>query len=232
MDINKIIQENIFIIFIIAFLIYYFIIIKHDLRSVFFILIFLIVIFILYNKEKVKEEKKNTGIADFMDKKEANLDKHEIPTDKFIAIHKLPDNLKYLKKSDELRKIIFELKFVENYDKGLYEKIIGYLEYFLAFHYKVMIGKYKFDHYFPILKDLRIEILNSMKNIIFNIPRSRSSYLPDDNLEQFIDDKIILVQSITYKYMKTLFHKYKNSHMSYNPPYENDKMNNNYYHIY
>ncbi len=232
MDINKIIQDNIFIVFIVAFVLYYFVIIKRDLKSVFFVLALLLIIYTLYDKERKKEERRNTGVVDFINMKESKLDNLEIPTDKFITIHKLPDNLKYLKRCDNLRKIVYELKFLEHYDKGLYDKIIGYLEYFLALHYKIMTGKYKFEHYFPILKDLRIEILNSMKSIVFNIPRSKSSYLIEDNLEQYIDDRIILVQSITYKYMKTLFHKYKNKHMDYNPPHENDSMKNNYYHIY
>ncbi len=232
MDINKAIKENIFIVFLIAFLIYYFIIIKRDFRGVFFIIIILLIVYTIYKQQRDKEEKKSAGIDDFLDKREKMLDKREIPTDKFVSIHKLPPNLKYLKRSEDLRKIIFELKFVEKYDYGLYEKIIGYIEYFLALHYKIMTGKYKFEHYFPILKDLRNEILNSMKSIIFNIPRTRSSYLVHENFEQFIDERIILVQAITYKYMKSLFHKYKNNYMDYNPPFENDTMKNKYYHLY
>lgn len=232
MDITKAIQENIFIVFLIAFLIYYFIVIKRDFRGVFFILSTLIILYVVYDKQRTKEEKKNSGIVEFIENKEKTLDKSEIPTNKFVSIHKLPGDLKYLKRSDDLQKIVFELKFLEKYDKGLYDKIIGYLEHFLILHYKIMTGRYKFENYFPILKDIRNEILNSMKSIIFNTPRSKSTFLDKDNVEQFIDDKIIMVQAITYKYMKSLFHKYKIKHMNYNPPFENDMMNDKYYHIF
>lgn len=237
MDIYKEIKTHILIIFAILFFIYYNIFVNNDPKSIFFIFAILIVLYSLYSKKKEEEETKTANIVSYMDNIEKTLDHdYEVPENKIFAIHKTPRNIKYLKRTEDLRQIVYDIKFLEIYDEALYEKIISYIEYFLKIHYKVMLGKYEFELYFPVLKDTRNEILNSMKTIYFNIPNI-STILYIKNMDVYVDERIIKMQSITYKYMKALYHKYNKSNtnrssFSYQAPFENDMMKDKHYNIF
>jgi hypothetical protein len=91
-----------------------------------------------------------------------------------------------------------------------------------------MLGKYEFNLYYPVLVDIRNEILNDMKSVYFNIP-TISTILVIDNLDTYLDAKIRLVQSITYKLLKLLCHKYRKN---YKPPYGIDKTKNKHYALF
>jgi type IV secretory pathway VirB4 component len=94
-----------------------------------------------------------------------------------------------------------------------------------------MIGKYEFEFYFPILKDVRNEILNTMKTIYFNVPK-KTRILDIEDIDSFVDERISLMQAKTYKYMKVLFHKYQKKHVFYQAPFEHDGMKDKYYHVF
>lgn len=232
MNIYKEIQNHIFIIFIILFFIYYNLFVTRDLKAIFFILAILTILYFLYVKQKTESDNKSLDIISYMDNIEKKIGHdYEVSENEIFPIHKTPRNIKYLKRTEDLRQIIYDIKFLEIYDKALYEKIISYIEYFLKIHYKVMLGIYNFNLYFPILKDIRNEILNSMKTIYFNIPNI-STILYIKNIDLYVEKRITTMQSITYKYMKVLYHKYNKSNLSYQAPFENDTMKNDHYHIF
>jgi outer membrane lipoprotein-sorting protein len=186
----------------------------------------------LRSQQKKKAEKKSANIASYITTKEKQIaTDSEIPENKIYFIHKTPRSLKFLQKTQDIRQIVYDLKFLEIYDKSLYEKILSYVEYFLKIHYKVMIGKYEFDYYFPILKDVRNEVLNTMKTIYFNIPK-KTRILDIEDMDSFVDERIALMQAKTYKYMKVLFHKYQRNHVFYQAPFEHDRMKDKYYHVF
>lgn len=232
MDIVKDIKDNTFIVFLVCFIVYYFVVVNKDPKGVFFIMVSFIVVYSLYAREKARNEKKNASVDSFITAKEIGLNGHEIPEDKTLYVHKLPRNLKFVKKTKEFRDVLYDLRFLEYYDFAMYEKMLAYVEHFLRLHYKVMIGKYDFEHYFPILKDIRNEIMNTMKTMVFNTPSLNSTYVDVADLEAFIDERVIVMQSITYKYIRSLYHKYNKVHMSYNAPYENDVMKDMHYHVF
>jgi len=235
-------KKHIFIVFLIGFILYYNLFINRDINGVFFMFVILIVLYIIYINKKTIDEKKNSNLNKHINDFEKILDHdYEIPEDKIYFIHKTPRNLKYIKKNDDIKQIIYDIKFLKIYDQALYEKIVSYLEYFLKVHYKVMLGKYDFELNFQILKDIRIEILNSMKTIYFNIPNI-STIIDIKNMDNYIEQRIIKIQSITMKYLKIAYHKYKKnnidgfgkfvSHMSHEAPFEYDEMKDKHYNIF
>jgi hypothetical protein len=186
----------------------------------------------LRNKEKAKKEKQNANVSKYISKLEQELnDDFEVPDNRIFFIHKTPRSLKYTHQSQDIRQIIYDLKFMEIYDKALYQKLVSYVEYFLKIHYKILIGKYEFDYYFPILKDIRNEILNIMKTICFNTPdKSRILYIK--SIDNYVEDRIVMMQAKTYRYIKILFHKYQRDHMTYQAPFENDTTKDAHYHVF
>ena len=232
MDIIKDISDNTFIAFIGAFILYYFIIVNKDPKGVFFVMVCFIVVYATYAREKTRNEAKNAGVVKFMIEKEGNMNGREIPENMNMYVHKLPGNLTYVRKTKDLRDILFDLRFLEKYDLALYEKLLALVEHFLRLHYKVMVGKYDFEQYYPMLKDIRNEILNTMKTVVFNTPSLQSTHIDVPDLESFIDEKVALMQATTYKYMRSVFHKYNKKHMSYNAPFESDGMKDTHYHVF
>jgi len=221
------IKKNIFIIFIIAFLLYYNICVNTDTKGIFFIIVIIIVLYVFYYQKIQVEEKKNSNVNKQINDFEKTLDHdYELAENKIYAVHKTPRNLKYIKQTQDIKQIVYELRFLQIYDEELYEKIVSYIEYFLKIHYNTMLGKYDFGLYFPVLKDIRNEILNSMKTIYFNIPNV-STILDIKNIDNYVEQRILRIQSITLKYLKILYNKYKSlktSFMRHEAPFEYDKM--------
>ena len=158
----------------------------------------------------------------------------EIADPKNFRIHKTPKNLKYLRTSPHLLKTMYDLKFINMYDKALYNKLLSYMEYFMKIHYNMMVGYYDYQTYFPIIKDLRFEILNMLKVTTFNLPK-QSTVLPIDDLDKYMDEKLAFIQARTYKYIKILHHKYGNSKRStssYESPYDFDPGSDQYYNMF
>ena len=102
-------------------------------------------------------------------------------------------------------------------------------------HYKMMLGKYDFGLYFPIIKDIRGELLNTMKTIYFNIPK-QSKVLSIPDMDVYVDKQIELVQAFTLKYLKILYHKYAKTQQAlgvgYKAPHEHDRYKSDMYHMF
>lgn len=178
-----------------------------------------------YIKAYRTREKKRNNQESFMSATEKELsDDHEVPENKIFYIHKSPRSLRYLRRHKELQQAVFDLKFLQIYDRALFNKIVTFIEYFLKLHFKVMIGKYEFSMYYSVLRDTRSEILNSMKSAHLNIPDvSTILYIAD--IDEYLERRIRLVQAVTYKLMKLLCHKHG---AGYKPPLENDAFDEHY----
>jgi hypothetical protein len=215
-------QQNLFFVFVIVFILYYITIIKFQKKALFFTLIIIAVLFALYQQRVDKEKKQMNNVSTFISNVEDSLiHDSEIPEDKVFPLHKVPKKLSFIKKFPDFQQLLYELRSLKTYDKSLYDKIVSYIEFFLRIHFKVMIGKYDHKLYYPILKDIRNELLNTTKTIVFNVPN-------DSSLEKNTEH----LKNITYRYMKTLYHKYPLSHITYKAPFENDTNKNNHYHAF
>jgi len=235
MNIYKEIEKNYFIIFIILFFLYWILVINKDYNGFFFIIIILTMLLIFYIKNYKKNEEKNSNILSFIDEKDKQVsNQYELPENIIFEIYKTPKKIIYIRKNEEVKKILYDLKFLEIYDKSLYEQIFSYFEYFLKIHYNVLIGKYDINLFFPILQDIRTEILNKMKTIYFNTPNISTIIELDENpnIDIFIEKQIAKVQAFTYKYMKILYNKYNKFHLSYQAPFEFDSMKDTMYFMF
>lgn len=190
-----------------------------DMSSRFLVLMTCVVVgYILYQQQKTEMDK-NRNMKVILDKKENELsDDFEVPENNIFHVHKTPRNLKFIKRHSEFMHVIHDLRFLNIYDRALYNKLISYIEYFLKIHYKIMIGKYEVELYLGMLKDIRSEILNIMKSIYFNIPNV-STILYIDNLDDYVEKRIKTVQALTYKLMKVIGRKYQKN---VKPPFDHD----------
>ena len=210
-------EHNIFISFVVIFLITF---VNFQQKTRFFVLVIVFIIFIIYNRNT---QKPNNNINTYISNIEKELPREtEIPEDKIFSIHKIPTNIQFIKKNIQIQKLLYDIRFLKIYDRPLYDKIISYIEYFFKIHYMIMTGKYNSNLYFSTLKDIRHELLNTMKTIVFNVP------VIDDVLEKTLES----IRAITFRYMRMLYHKYPTSHMFYKAPFELDNQKNNLYHIF
>jgi hypothetical protein len=234
---KKLDNTDIFIIFILAFLVFYLMSIRGDRYTIFF-LGALIVVMIYYFYMRLQNDEKMPNLQQTIETMETTFSQgaskdFEIPNDKVYFIHKRPRNLKNIKRTADIRNILLELKALEVYDMGLYDRIVTYTEYFLNVHYKIMLGKYDFELYFPILKDIRKELLNLLKSYCHNIPRV-SKIRDIENIDVFLEKQTSLMQAKTYKYIKIAHHKYAKmqSHSVYKAPFESDPRDDILYNVF
>lgn len=230
-------NTDVFIIFVVGFVSFYLISVRGDRYLVFFGgALIAVVAYYYYSRLRNNEAKPSPQqIVDIMETKfsqGASRD-FEVPNDKVYFIHKRPRNLKNIKRTADIRQVLLDLKALEVYDQGLYDRILTYTEYFLNVHYKIMLGKYDFDSYFPILKDIRKELLNLLKSFCHNAPRV-SKIRDIDNIDVFLERQTALMQAKTYKYIKIAHHKFAKaqSHTAYEAPFESDPASDIHYNVF
>jgi len=219
--------KNIFIASIV--ILFFLIFIVNSVEQGFFFIIILAVIGYFYYLQYQKINKTTNTTSSLMETLEKELsDKHELSDTNIYPVHKTPKNIRFLKKNEEFQQILYDLKFLKIYDNALYNKLTSLIEYFLKIHFKIMIKKYDFDLWYPVLKDIRAEILNTMKSIYLNIPNvSTILYIKD--LDVYLEKRIRIVQAITYRFIKIVCHKYNKS---YKPPHEVDFTQDSHYALF
>ena len=222
------ITSNIIVVFLITLYFYYLIVIDKDPTKIFFSIVILFVIYVFYTRQKTEEASKENDVDNFMKEMEKYLSaEHEMNAEIF-TVHKTPPDLRYLKRNNDLKQILYEVKFLKIYDFESLSKTIAYLEYFLKIHYNIMIGEYDYDLFYPILRDIRRALLNIMKSTTFNIPNT-STIMDIPDIDKFLNKRIFRLQAITYKYVKILHNKFRRPT---NMPLENDPMSSNHYSMY
>lgn len=225
-------SRDIFIGFIVLFILFYIVVIQKDPKLLFFVATTLGILYYM----RIKERKKGRVVSNNVDRQIEKLEQrltreYELPDTRIFSMHKTPRSLKYIKRTDDIRQILYQLKFLNIYEPSLYDRLVTYSETFLKIHYKMMLGKYDFKTYYPILQDTRNELLNIMKTIYFNVPNI-STILDIPDLDKVVDDTVTRMQAKTYKYIKIVYHKYAGSEVIYQAPFQHDPMKDNVYDIY
>lgn len=232
-------KDNIIILFIALFVIYYMSIVIKDYKGLFFIIILFIIIYTqsntlktFFDKNNINTKKLFTTSSDtinnilslFLDKKEKEINDNKNGIEEDIYYIRNPlKNIKFIKNSDEITNELLKLQIIEKYDNDLFNKIIYLLEHFLRLHYKIMMEFYSFEQYFNTLKDLRSHLLNSIKSIVYIMPKAN---------ETLINDIFDNIEGITHRYIKILQLKYKKTHLTETAPHEYDPYKDNKFNIF
>jgi hypothetical protein len=190
--------------------------------------------YLLWYEQSKKKKKMQGSLKQFIAELEKDVQNLQINYDKVFQVHKAPKKLKFIRKNTNISSLLFELRFMELYDYGSFLTLVVYLEFFLKFHYGVMIGKYPYDHYIQVIKDLRHEILNISKAFIFSVSPRSSTLKHIKDLDQFMKQWHDSLVSLTNKYLVILNNKYlKNKPYLAHPPYEYESYNHSqYYEMY
>lgn len=225
-------QVSPFWIFVLSFYVFFIVVIKRDVYGIFFVLCSLIIFGIMLVSSQQKQSTKLATKSYFLEEMEKELQgDFEIPS-KVFQIHKTPRSLKYLKKNVQLADTLYELKFVKTYDQALYFKILTFTEAFIKIHYNTMIGKYDYKLNITVLRDIRKEILNMLKSTTFVLPKV-STILDFKDLDAVISKNTKVIQSLTFRYIRALHHKYADRHYTAtDPPEDHDKAKEERYELY
>lgn len=182
------------------------------------IIMFIIILYFMYlydfqnrftNKDFKNIDEIITDHSEEFINKELELiqeDEYYIDSNDIYPIYKKPKKFLFLKKDKYLEKILYDLRFIQKYDKGDYLKLIILIENFLKTYYNLIIDRYDID-YIDILLDIRKEILNIMYNFKVDAPQYDKKKRYVHNL---IQDNIVKMQSYTYQKIKNINKKYPN----------------------
>lgn len=182
------------------------------------IIMFIIILYFMYlydfqnrftNKDFKNIDEIITDHSEEFINKELELiqeDEYYIDSNDIYPIYKKPKKFLFLKKDKYLEKILYDLRFIQKYDKGDYLKLIILIENFLKTYYNLIIDRYDID-YIDILLDIRKEILNIMYNFKVDAPQydKKKRYV-----HNVIQDNIVKMQSYTYQKIKNINKKYPN----------------------
>lgn len=137
----------------------------------------------------------------------------DITYDDIYPINKVPKRFMFVKKNIYLTQIIFDLKFLERYNKDGFYKIIVLLEYFLKYYYKTITDEYDYKTVIPMLLAIRSKILNLLTEQAFSVPIEMNLPLlryDIPNTDEYINLIKRKIQAYTYKKIEILSNKNKN----------------------
>jgi hypothetical protein len=127
----------------------------------------------------------------------ANIAPTELVLENVYKVHKSPKTFKYILKHDDVLSVLHTLRFMRNYDAAGFDKITVLSEAFFK-EYDRMIQRredYPCDSHFPVLVDVRTELLNEISRAHYNVP---------ERYTNTIDIAARTMQSITYKVIKVM----------------------------
>ena len=204
---------------------------KNVVLIMFLILLYFIYLYDIFgklnNKElKNKEELINEHTTKIIDKeiKTHNNNNHYIDNLNIYPIYNKPKKFIFLKNDKFLEKILYNLRFIESYDRGDYLKLTILIENFLKIYYNLIIDRYDID-YVDILLDTRKEILNIMYNFKVDAPMFSKKGI---RLDKIIDNNLLKTQGYTYKKIKNINKKYPTLHLKSPSPIHIDDLYDNY----
>jgi hypothetical protein len=120
-----------------------------------------------------------------------------------FQVYKPPKTYKYIDRNDYIKDTLFTMRPLLTYDAGHYLNLVVLLEYFLKYHFMVIIGRYNAGEYVNILHDIREEILNTIDQFVYNSP-DISLIAKERDLKKTLEESRDKLNGITYKYVKMI----------------------------
>lgn len=183
---------------------------------------FLTVLICLYGMSK-ETLTRQSDIAQMFEENEADVEDKQYAVSQVYPVLKKPAKIRYVHLYPNLMTIINNLDFIEVFDEHAFQKLIVLLESFLRIYFKVLTHKYSAKTHLPLMRDLRIEILNTISEFYFNVPQFSNNV--EGNIYEIIDVSLHKIQSITQRCMKIAANQYKALHKDdpeYSTPYPLD----------
>lgn len=184
---------------------------KNVMLLMFFILLYFVYLYDIVGKLNNKELKNEEDLKKEYTKNQLeneikihNKDNHYIDNINIYPIYNKPKDFIFLKNDKFFENILYDLKFIKQYDKGDYFKLMILIENFLKIYYNLIIDRYDID-YVDILMDTRKEILNCMYNFKVDAPMFSKK---GKQLDIIIHKNILKVQSYSYKKIKNINKKF------------------------
>ena len=208
-------------------------------RKLISIILFLFVLLYIFNEHPYFSRNIHNSKSDMKlvivnkilkDIRETNKD---LVIDNIYTLNKPPKSFMFIEKNPFIIQVIYDLRFLERFNKAEYYKLIILLEYFLKNYYKTIVEEYDYNTVFPTLLTIRKNILNTINDQVFSIPTSLN--LPNiefdiPNTDVFLNNIVKKVQAYTYKKIKILSTKNKNHKrpVSYKSPIESNTFQDMY----
>jgi hypothetical protein len=196
---------------IVIFIIYYITSFNLETSHVFFIIVFGCIVYVIIYTGQQDSKSRITQLDKYMNDLEKTIlqqDTQEMMVDAVYSIHKPLKNLRFIKGSKEAQELLYDLRFLQIYEKEDFMDIVVYLEYFFKIHFNIMIGKYDVSTYFQILQDIRVVIINALFSCIHNIPKYSKTF-DSPNLDIELRKCINRTQALTYRFLKIVLKKHK-----------------------
>ncbi len=152
--------------------------------------------------------------------------------DNLFPISKLPKHFTFIERNPYIYKIIFDLRFLEKFNKDAYYKTIILLEYFLKYYYKTITDEYDYNTVIDMLMTIRKNILNIVNEQVYSIPTKLN--LPNldydiTDTDEYLKKIVTKIRGFTYKKIKILANKNKsNKIFKYKSPNESNLFTSNY----
>jgi Ca2+/Na+ antiporter len=204
---------------------------KNIVVVMFLILLYFVYLYDIFGKLNNKELKNKKDLitehtTKFIDNeiKTHSNGNHFIDNLNIYPIYNKPKKFIFLKHDKFLENILYDLRYIEQYDKGDYFKLIILIENFLKIYYNLIIDRYDVD-YVDILLDTRKEILNIMYNFKVDAPMFSKK---GKRLDDLIHKNLLKTQSYTYKKIKNINKKYPTLNLKSPAPIHKDDLYDNY----
>lgn len=208
------------------FILFYFFFLEVNIPRNFFIIVLLCILFYMHIQRKNKEIKDNTTMNSFIDSLEKDITRNIVSFKNIYTIHKAPKRIQYLRIHIPFKKFLYDLRYLKKYDKHNFLTIVILCEFFLKYHYNIIIGKYDVQTYNQIILDVRQEMLNTLYSSIYNIP-SISTIVDKKDLDKYLYIMCVRLQSITQKYIDIIHNSKRNFKINKHPiAYDINKDNN------
>ncbi len=222
------------IIFIIIAFIYNIIVYRNNVLLIimFGILLYL---FKIYNiKEKIQNPnfKTNREIKEELITDLTNQDISYHKTDKFFMnnpnlykVFKKPTDFYFFKNNIFMQEVVYDLRFIEKYDKADFLRMTILIDQFLKTYYFIINDRYDYT-YTDILIDIRLELLNTINNFMVDAPMFSKD--KKKRLDKLIHNNMLKVQAYTFKKLKNVSKKYPQFHPKNPKGYNEESINDNY----
>ena len=226
-------KYNLLILIIIAF-IYNIVVYKNNviLIIMFFIIMYFFKMYnilekINNNSFKTSEEIKKKLITDLTEKDISyhKNNKFFMNNPNLYKVFKKPTDFYFFKNNIFMQEIVYDLRFIEKYDKADFLRMTILIDQFLKTYYFIINDRYDYT-YTDILIDIRLELLNTMNNFIIDAPMFSKD--KTKRLDELIHHNQLKVQAYTFKKLKNISKKYPHFNAKNPKGYNETAMKDNY----